>query len=410
MMNQNQEYAFSLVEKGKNVYISGAGGSGKTFWINETMRRLRVKSPNKLVGKTSMTGSAAILIGGTTLHSYLGIGIAKDTMAMIQRVRKLRKREVWENTNLLIIDEVSMLSKEIFESLDYIGKELRRNPRPFGGMQVVLCGDFCQLGCIGSESFCFESAVWKCCIHETVLFTESFRQRDDLVFARMLDRIRFGQVTPDIEEALNSRILEYRKTSDIEPTRLYPYKRDVCDINKRCLEELILLYKKPSNVYRVRTTFSKDRLRKYVPGLEDVLHLCADAQVILTVNLDIPNGLVNGSRGVVKHFTLDGLPVVTFLNGMTLTIDYFKHTIEEKSVEVCSCSQIPLMLGWAITIHKSQGMTLDLVITDLSNVFDYGQAYVTLSRVKNLASLFITDINFQKIRCNPKVLEFYSSI
>lgn len=406
-MNQNQEYAFSLVEKGKNIFVSGAGGVGKTHWINEVVNRIHHRNPNKIIGKTAMTGSAALLIGGTTLHSYLGIGICKDTLEMIIRIRKMRKHKIWETTNILIIDEVSMLSKEMLESLDYIGKELCRNPRPFGGIQLVLCGDFCQLGCIGSENFCFESEVWDRHIHETVLFTESFRQKDDLVFANMLDKIRFGEITPDIEEALSSRLIEYQKTGEIEPTRLYSYKKDVNEINKNHLDDLITIQKKPSNVYSIRSKSPKDKIKKYISDVDQKLQLCIDAQVILSVNLDIENGLINGSRGVVKQFTLQGLPVVTFMNGITMTIDYFTCSIEERSIEVCSYSQIPLILGWAITIHKSQGMTLDLVITDLSNLFDYGQGYVTLSRVKNLNSLYITNINFSKIKCNPKVIEFY---
>jgi ATP-dependent DNA helicase PIF1 len=410
MMNQNQEYAFSLIEKGKNILITSPGGFGKTFWINEMVKRMREKYPNKIIGKTSMTGSSAILIGGTTLHSYLGIGICKDTIDMIQRIRKMKKRQVWENTDILVIDEVSMLSKEMFESLDYIAKELCQNPRPFGGIQLVLCGDFCQLGCIGSDNFCFESELWKMYIHETVLFTESYRQKDDLIFSKMLEKIRFGEITEDIENALNSRLIRYQKTGDIEPTRLYSYKKDVRDINETYLDNLITKQKKPSNVYSVRTRASKDKIKKYIPDIDQKLHLCIDAQVILTVNLDIESGLINGSRGVVKNFTMDGLPVVTFLNGITMTIDYFNYSIEERSIEVCSYSQIPLILGWAITIHKSQGMTLDLVITDLSNIFDYGQAYVTLSRVKNLNSLYITNILFSKIKCNPKVLEFYKKL
>lgn len=406
-MNQNQEYAFSLVEKGKNIFVSGPAGTGKTHFINEVVNRMRYKHPNKIIGKTAMTGSAALLIGGTTLHSYLGIGICKDTLEMIIRIRKMRKHKIWETTDILIIDEVSMLSKEMLESLDYIGKELCRNPRPFGGIQLILCGDFCQLGCIGSENFCFESEVWNTHIHETVLFTESFRQKDDLVFANMLDKIRFGEITPDIEEALSSRLIEYQKTGDIEPTRLYSYKKDVNEINKNYLDDLITIQKKPSNVYSIRSKSPKDKIKKYISDVDQKLHLCVDAQVILSVNLDIENGLINGSRGVVKQFTLQGLPVVTFMNGITMTIDYFTCSIEERSIEVCSYSQIPLILGWAITIHRSQGMTLDLVITDLSNIFDYGQGYVTLSRIRNLNSLYITNINFSKIKCNPKVIEFY---
>lgn len=409
-MNHKQEHAFSLIEKGRNILVSGGGGVGKTHFINEMVKRIKEKYPNRIIAKTSTTGSSAILIGGTTLHSYLGIGICKNTIEMITRIRKMKKRQVWEDTDLLIIDEVSMLSKELFDSIDYIAKELCQNPRPFGGIQVVLCGDFCQLGCIGSNNLCFESELWKRNIHETITFTESFRQKDDMMFSKMLDQIRFGEITNDIEDALRSRMITYQKLDDIEPTRLFSYKKDVNEINEKYLNDLICNQQKPSNIYSIRTRSSKDKIKKYIPDMDNRLKLCVDAQVILTVNLDIDSGLINGSRGVIKSFTFDGLPVVAFLNGITMPIDYFNYSIEEKSVEVCSYSQIPLILGWAITIHKSQGMTLDLVITDLSNIFDYGQGYVTLSRVRNLNSLYITKIDFTKIKCNPKVLEFYRQL
>jgi ATP-dependent DNA helicase PIF1 len=240
--------------------------------------------------------------------------------------------------------------------------------------------------------------------------TESYRQKDDMIFSQMLDKIRFGEITDDIEDALRSRIIPYQKSGDIEPTRLFSYKKDVNEINEKYLNDLIVNQKKSSNVYSIRTRSSKDKIKKYIPEIDNKLKLCIDAQVILTVNLDIDSGLINGSRGVIKSFTFDGLPVVSFLNGVVMPIDYFIYSIEEKSVEVCSYSQIPLILGWAITIHKSQGMTLDLVITDLSNIFDYGQGYVTLSRVRNLNSLYITKIDFSKIKCNPKVLEFYRQL
>lgn len=407
MLNKEQLLALEWVKRGKNIFVTAPGGYGKTYWINYVAKFLS-ECQNKNIAKTSMTGSSAILINGSTLHSYLGIGICKDKHDIIRRVRKLRKTRIWIDLDVLIIDEISMMSKELFESLDEVARDLCNNPRPFGGIQIILCGDFCQLGCIDSKNFCFESLLWKSSIHETVFFTTSYRQTN-LEFCKMLEEIRFGNVTKEIEQVLNSRIMRDHIDNGIEPTRLFGYKRDVEDINTAFLRNLIDNEKKDIHKFHIKSKYKKNILKRYIPD-DSSLCLCIGCQVILTVNLDIDNGLINGSRGIITNFTSTGLPIVTFMNGLTLTIDYFLYTIEDKSVEICSYSQIPLILGWAITIHKSQGMTLDCVLTDLSNIFDYGQAYVTLSRVKNLDCLYILDIDYSKIKCNPKVISYYQTL
>lgn len=413
IMNEEQERAFQLILGKKNVLITAPGGFGKTFFINEMARRVTRLRPDIRVAKTSMTGSSAILLNGTTMHAYLGIGICTDTMEMYRRIIKTRSRPAWVLTDILVIDEVSMLSKELFQSLDYLGKQLRNDPRPFGGLQIVLAGDFCQIGCISSSSYCFESDLWDRNIHHIIEFTRSYRQEGDLVFSKMLEQIRFGVITEDTERALRSRMIPFTSYRDgIQPTRLYSYKKDVASINQQFLEQLVLQDRRTTHEYRVRIKQKYAHKKKTFLSCVDEppLLLCVGAQVILTVNLDIEQGLINGSRGVVVAFSASGLPVVEFVNGYTQVIDFFEHTIEERSVEVFGYTRIPLILGWAITIHKSQGMTLDLVVADMGGVFDYGQGYVTLSRVKNLQSLFLTRIDFSRIRCNPKVVEFYSSI
>lgn len=407
-MNEQQQRACSLVLQGKNVFVTGGAGTGKTFFIQNVIESLRQKG--KHVGVTSMTANSALLIHGKTLHSYLGFGIAKDTESMLIRVRKFRKSVIWKSTDTLIIDEVSMLSKEMFESIDYIAKEILRNPRPFGGIQVILCGDFCQLGCIDSDAFCFQSSLWSKYIHETVLFTYTFRQETDPVFCCILEAIRFGRIDETVRTALLARkkSFDLKETNGIEPTQLFSYRKDVDGINETYLKDLINVKRERSMTYTLRSTLKKEKVKRICPN--PTITLCKNAQVILTVNLDVPNGLVNGSRGVIVGFS-GLLPVVRFMNGIVRTIDYYTYnTDEEDSKETVSYQQIPLMLGWAITIHKSQGMTLDFVVTDLSNVFDYGQGYVTLSRVRNLENLWITDIDFHRLKCNPNVLEFYESL
>lgn len=408
-MNEQQEHACSLAQRGKNIFVTGGAGTGKTFFLKHLVERL--KSSGKEVGVTSMTANSALLIHGTTLHSYLGFGIAKDTLGMMKRVRKFRKVEAWCACDILIIDEVSMLSKELFESIDYIAREFRHNPRPFGGIQIVLCGDFCQLGCIGTDVFCFESELWSKYIHHTVELMHIFRQEKDVVFSKILEEMRFGRLSQASIDALETRIKPFdtMETNGIEPTKLFPYRKDVSQINEAHLSRLIDSKKEPFVSYTVKSEMKAPKLKKYCSDTS-VLTLCRNAQVILTVNLDTEQGLVNGSRGVVVGFS-GKLPIVKFVNGKTQVIDYYTYTMEDEvGGSNVSYSQLPLLLGWAITIHKSQGMTLDFVVTDLANVFDYGQGYVTLSRVRKLENLWITGIDFSKLQCNPKVEVFYNKL
>lgn len=406
-MNEQQRRACDLVFQGKNVLVTGGAGTGKTFFLRHLVRDLHQRHPSKSIGITSMTGSSALLIGGTTLHAYLGMGISKDTMSMMNRIRKFRKRKVWEETDVLIIDEVGMLSKEMFQSIDYIAKEFRRNPRPFGGIQIVLCGDFCQLACIDSDKYCFESDAWSKYIHETVYLTQVFRQHEDTEYARVLEKVRFGEIDDEVRRVLGARVRPFPQcdANGIEPTKLYPYRKDVSSINTKHLRTLIDEQGERVYEFRVQATHKKDSIKKML-GDQAHLTLCKDAQVILTVNLDIENGLVNGSRGVVIGFEM-GMPIVRFVHGVVRTIEYYTYHMEEDGKQVSTYMQVPLVLGWAITIHKSQGMTLDYVVTDLFNIFDYGQGYVTLSRVRRASDIFIAKIDFSKLQCDPKVVAFY---
>lgn len=409
-MNEQQELAYTYIKQGKNVFVTGSAGTGKTYFIKTILQRLKEDFPDKVVGVTSTTGSSAILINGTTLHSYLGIGIEKDTLSMIKRICKYKKRNQWLDTDILIIDESGMISKDLFESMDYIGKKFRNNPRLFGGIQVILCGDFCQLGCIDSNMFCFESELWKRFVHKSVIFTQIYRQEDD-IFTSILNRIRLGRIDEEVMRILKSCVRKYEPTSgqDITPTRLYPYRKNVDMINNMELRRLIDEKGEPYHDFPLRTKANskiKNKIKEY-----DNKVFCRNAQVILTVNLDIEAGLVNGSRGMITKF-VNGIPIVTFVNGITCPIDYYTYTyIQDTDIhEKITYSQIPLLLGYAITIHKSQGMTLDCVETNLSDIFDYGQAYVTLSRLRSLKDLWIEDIDFSKIVCNPKVIQFYSEL
>lgn len=397
-MNEQQREAIQAIRDGLNILVTGGAGTGKTFFIH----CLREEFPHATIGVTSTTGSSALLINGTTVHAYLGLGILKNEKDIFKRIIKFKKTHIWEETDILVIDEVSMLPKELFEAIDSIAKRIRRSSQPFGGMQVVLCGDFCQLGVVRSEDFCFDSEVWGSNIQKIINLTEVYRHKDDNIFSTMLSNIRFGKIDDWTREELRGRMTTPPFNSKIIPTKLYPFRKDVREINEKFLQELIKNY--PLYKYEIKT--KSGLVKKTIPM--EPLQICQDAQVILTRNLDIENGLVNGSRGVVTHF-IDGKPMVQFRNGHIRLIEYFKYEIEEDDT-VHVYEQMPLILGWAITIHKSQGMTLDYVETDLTHIFEYGQGYVTLSRVRKMQDLFLKGIDFKKIRCNPKVIQFYNEI
>jgi len=413
-MNSQQELAYRYVEEGKNVFVTGGAGSGKSFFVKTIIERLRHrfcdKDPNhKKIGITSMTGSSALLIGGTTLHSFLGIGITRDVDGMMTRIGKYGKKRVWKKLDVLIIDEVSMLSRELFECIDIVAKQLRKSTQPFGGIQLILCGDFCQLGCVDSKEFCFESPIWSCSIHHTIEFTTIYRQEQDSTFINVLNQVRFGNITKEVQTLLKQRVKLFQNNDKgIIPTQLFPHRKSVYSINLKHLETLLDM-KHQHHIFLVKSKDENPKLVKYL-GEDATKMLCVDAQVILTVNLDIENGLVNGSRGKVVEFTDNDLPIVEFVDGTRRMIEYYDYEWEDENNNIHKYSHLPLTLGWAITIHKSQGMTLDCVITELANIFDYGQGYVTLSRVKSLENIWISKIDFSKLKCHPKVIDFYKKL
>ena len=414
ILNEEQKKGFNTMLAGKNVLITGGAGVGKT----ELLRFFIAKYKHlKRIAVTSTTGISALLINGTTLHSYLGIGLGTNSaQSIITKIKKKKYlRDRWCLLEVLIIDEISMLSPQLFDKLEEIAQDIRRNSEPFGGIQLIFSGDFCQLPCVDSCDFCFEANTWNTCIKNVIFLTEIIRQID-IDFQKCLNNIRIGNITDDVKTLINSRInAKLENTQGITPTQLYPFNRDVEEINKRNLYKLlenngqIYEYNLEYKLYgsAKRNKISMEKYKKYCPAAES-LELSLNCQVMLVHNLDIENKLVNGSRGVVINFVED-LPVVRFLDGQERIIDYHIWEIEEDDVKLASIEQIPLKLGYAFSIHKSQGSTLDYVIIDLNNIFDYGMAYVALSRVRNIEGLSILGINWQKIKTHPKAINFYKN-
>ena len=445
-LSEKQTHAINLFKLNKNIFITGPGGSGKSFLI-KTMVDI-CKQTGKNVQVCAMTGCAALLLdcGAKTVHSWGGIGLAKEPNHVIATGIDLngRKKKNWRKVDVLIIDEVSMMSKKIFELIDLVAKKVRRNGLPFGGIQVVLSGDFFQLPPVknnkeentDSSLFCFESPLWNTSFHPNcqIEFTEIFRQKDK-VYAKILNQIRKGKMSSNSIRILSERVgCGIDEESEIKPTILLPIKAMVEQINNTELEKLTgeiveynletcsgeeivvseqdrrKLISMPASVVEKE----KENLFKSVNS-EKIINLKIGCQVMCTVNLDLDGEfpICNGSLGIVTRFigTYPNLsiPVVKFNNGAERAIH--KHIWKSDNIPGVGVKQIPLVLAWAITIHKSQGSTLDLAEIDVgNNIFEAGQTYVALSRVKELNGLFLKSFNPSRILINKKVKDFYKRL
>lgn len=414
--------------KGNNIFITGPGGCGKSFLIGEIINI--AEQMGRRIHVTALTGCAAVLLGhnAKTLNSWSGIGIAnKDVDTIIQGVvTNKRKRKKWLQCDVLIIDEVSMLSKRIFEILDTLGKLIRRSDKPFGGIQVIFSGDFYQLPPVGddfdgSDQFCFESDKWKETFNDNqVCLKKVFRQTDE-VYKKILNQVRKGKISKDSYDTLMNCVNK-KNDSDIEPVRLYPKKYIVDEINEKYNSELCgqqvtydvkLKQKKDDGDIIILDEKDKSKIMggssiKYNENLQ----LKVGSQVMCIINYDMESEqkICNGSCGKVIDFTMDKVPIVKFHNGrlikMPLTIQKIEYDDKEYEVEY-----MPLILSWAMTIHKSQGASLDIAEVDIgSDVFECGQTYVALSRVRSLEGLYLKSFDVQKIKIKKVVKEFYEMI
>ena len=407
-LTSDQRRTIERLLLGESLFVTGQGGTGKTHIVREFVRR-----SGKRVAVTSTTGVSAVLLpGGTTLHSWAGIGLGEGSEAALStRIRKksyLKRR--WKEVQVLIIDEVSMLSPDLFDKLESIARTVRGSRLPFGGIQVVLSGDFLQLPCVKSDRFCFEAETWGTVVGDTVILNDNMRQAGKN-WQSCLSSLRTGITDAAVRETLaRAQVRELTNPHGILPTRLYALRADVAEINVRELEKLsgeVFQFEADLRTYDKKRAFLGERLARDCPA-EATLQLIVGCQVMLVCNLDIEAKLVNGSRGVVERFTAEDLPIVRFLDGTTRIVDYHLWELEEKDTKIASFEQIPLRLAYAVTIHRAQGLSLDYVVVDLSSVFEYGQGYVALSRVRSEGGLRIEgEIRYNRIKASPKALAFY---
>ena len=399
-----QSTALDILKLGKNVFITGSAGTGKTYLLNQYIQYLKERQIYPTI--VAPTGIAASHLKGQTIHSFFALGI-RDTVVDNGYVEFLLEKSYLKSRfaklKVLIIDEVSMVSPEIFSSMDKVLRAFKNNPEPFGGVQVVISGDFFQLPPVSREfkekRFAWQSPVWKSLELKSCYLHEKFRQNDERLI-EVLDEIRTGTVSQKSHDVLDSRYMK-ELHSDFTPTRLYTHNIDVDRIN---LEELNKLEGEPQ-VYKYSSKGSAKNIEKIFKTslvLEE-LTLKKGAVVIFIKN-NSEKFYVNGTTGVVVDFEGD-IPIVKTSTGQKIRVIAEDWTIENEAGEsIASVSQIPLRLAWAITIHKSQGMTLDAAEVDLSKTFEVGQGYVALSRIKSIEGLRLMGLNEMALVVDPLIL------
>lgn len=417
-LSKQQQQVISAFEDGDNIFVTGGAGSGKSFLLNY-LRQNYAKFGFEVAAST---GVAALNIGGLTIHSWAGIGLANMPPAQILEnllsPRSMKARGRIRRTKALAIDEISMLSAEVLEILDYVFREIRQNDKPMGGMQMLFFGDFLQLPPVArfgeNFNFSFNSQAWQNLNLNNFVLEEIFRQSDKK-FVKILNNLRLGKIDEDDMEALNSRVKAVDKTSIIRPTILTTHNAKVEKINQLELQKI------PKSEVKFEANFSgrEDKIEflKRNCIAQEALKLKVGAQVMMIKNTYQKEGIINGSLGIIREFsTKKSYPVVEFSNGKILTITpeewLCERYDEERKLTVvdASMNQIPLILAWAMTIHKSQGLTLDKISCDLSDVFSPGQAYVALSRARSLEGVFIEEINFSKIKADKSAIDFYKKL
>lgn len=439
-LSEEQQQAFDKYVQGNNIFITGPGGSGKTALIKKIYEHSYKAFRN--IHVTALTGCAAVLLGckAKTLHSWAGIGLGNGTPEQV--ILKIKKnkflKSAWRTTEVLVIDEISMLSLKLFNLLNEVGKAVRGNIKPFGGIQLIFSGDFYQLPPVGdkdepdTQRFCFESDDWNTVFNRDcqIPLIKIFRQTDE-TYSTILNQVREGKIKRKSNELLLSYV---NRTHDekliVEPTKLFPTRNKVEQINNTKMISLLteereyeMRYEKSLEITKnqrlVKQQYSDKEIQSELEFLagnlicDKLMKTKVGAQVMCVVNIKSADGDVlvcNGSQGIIVNYCdITRYPRVKYNNGIEMLMS--RHVWESDKIPGIGISQVPLILAWALTIHKSQGATLDTAEIDVgSGIFECGQTYVALSRVKSLDGLYLTSFDVTKIRINRKAQSFYKEL
>ena len=397
-----QDRALDILKTGANVFLTGEPGAGKTYVINQYINFLEAAGMH--VAVTASTGIAATHIGGMTIHSWSGVGIKdhltpQDLDAIVGKEKIVKRVKA---TQVLVIDEISMLDGKILNTVNKILRTIRESEEPFGGIQVVCIGDFFQLPPVTRQgdimTYAFMSEAWLALKPLICYLSEQHRQADE-IFLGLLGSIRKNEIEED-----HYTLLDEQKEigyEDIEPTRLYTHNADVDAVNNQKLAEL------PGKIRKFQMAGKGGK--PLIEGLmknclsPQMLELKEDAMVMCTKN-NFEVGYVNGTLARVIEFESNGDPVIETTDGKRITMQSTSWEIAEDGKVLAQITQYPLRLAWAITVHKSQGMSLDAAEIDLSKAFVYGQGYVALSRVRSLEGLKVLGMHPNALQVDPLVV------
>lgn len=400
----NQAKALKYLKSNANIFLTGSAGTGKTFLLNKFIEYLRRKKTK--VGITASTGIAATHLEGRTIHSWSGIGVKSNlTDKEIEKLLKVDElREKIKKTKVLIIDEISMLDAARVDLVDEICKVARKSFLPFGGIRIIMCGDFFQLPPVDPKNknpiLAYDSKAWRNSNIKICYLDKQYRQNDS-EFINILNSIRNNKADRIVLNKLKKRLYKAIGLDFIDPTKLYTHNVDVDAINDY---ELSKISGDEFN-YEMMSYGSAELVKSLKKNClaPEVLSLKIGAVVIFVKN-NFNQGYVNGTLGKVIGFDENDYPVVEIKSGDEIIVTPTSWNIEEDEEIIASIRQIPLRLAWAITVHKSQGMSLDAAEIDLSKSFEYGMGYVALSRVRTLNGIKLMGINEMALKVNPRAV------
>jgi ATP-dependent DNA helicase PIF1 len=425
-MNTEQCCALEAVLSGNNIFITGPPGTGKSYTLKHIIRTLKDKQ--KKIAITASTGCSAVLINGQTIHSYLGMGngsMKPEKIIQSLKTKKTKYKQIQE-LDTLIIDEISMIDDITLEFISTILKNIKDNSEPFGGTQVIFVGDFCQLSPV-KGNYCFTSSIWQESKLACIQLMQSMRQKDDEEFKNILQQIRFGGCSKDTFQ----RLLQLKDTqfNGIIPTKLFALNSDVQIVNNHMFKRVIIknnlqeapiiqcypviedlmefdlqrTYNPDTHIFKYNAT-SNDKHAKLD---EYHINLMKGLQVMITRNINFDTGLINGTIGKIISLTTASV-CIQDANKKKHVIYYHMDTNENNKTHI---KFMPIKLAYAMSIHKSQGATLDAIEVDGSTyIFAPGQLYTALSRARSLSSIRLMNLDKDSFMCHPLVKEFYQNI